>query len=79
MHRGLAIDQSSEKTIENSRLLPSISSMPHDRLSKDLLSKSTKLKIQMNRRTKLSERSAFKDGEGIQLRLLGGEIANNLV
>jgi hypothetical protein len=69
MHRGLAIDQAFEKTIENSRLLSSISSMPHDRPSKDLLSKSTKLMIQMSRRTK---------GEGIQLRLLGGNIPINL-
>jgi len=70
MHRGLAIDQAFEKTIKNSRLLSSISSMPHGIPSKDLLSKSTKLMIQMSRRSK---------GEGIQLRLLGGKVPINLV
>jgi hypothetical protein len=53
--------------------------MRHDRPSKHLLSKPTKLKLQMSRRTKLSKNNALKDGEGIQLRLLGGEIPINLV
>jgi hypothetical protein len=53
--------------------------MPHDRPSKDLLSKSTKLKLQMSRRTKLSESNPLKDGEETQLRLLGGKIPINLL